>query len=79
MGQLMTMGVVLEDQEVVARAVGAHHVGKHGRSGAVSEPAYDAVCAELERLGAHVERGVFGADLKVESLNDGPITVILER
>lgn len=47
--------------------------------GPVSEPAYDAVCAELERLGAHVERGVFGADMRVESVNDGPITLLLER
>jgi D-aminoacyl-tRNA deacylase len=47
--------------------------------GPVSEPAYDAVCAELERLGAHVERGVFGADMQVESVNDGPITLLLER
>jgi len=47
--------------------------------GEISEPAYDAVCAELERLGAHVERGVFGADMRVESVNDGPITLILEK
>ena len=47
--------------------------------GPVSEPAYDAVCAELERLGARVARGVFGADMRVESVNDGPITLILER
>ena len=46
--------------------------------GPVSEPAYDAVCAELERLGAHVERGVFGADMRVESVNDGPITLVLD-
>ena len=46
--------------------------------GPVSEPAYDAVCAELERLGAHVERGVFGADMRVSSVNVGPITLILE-
>jgi D-aminoacyl-tRNA deacylase len=46
--------------------------------GPVSEPLYEAVCAELERLGAHVERGVFGADMWVESVNDGPITVILD-
>ncbi len=45
----------------------------------VSEPVYAAFCAELERLGAHVERGVFGADMQVESVNDGPITVVLER
>ncbi len=46
--------------------------------GPVSEPAYDAVCAELERLGARVARGVFGADMQVASVNDGPITLILE-
>lgn len=46
--------------------------------GPVSEPAYDAVCVELERLGAHVERGRFGADMRVESVNDGPITLVLD-
>jgi D-tyrosyl-tRNA(Tyr) deacylase len=46
--------------------------------GPVSEPAYDAVCEELERLGAHVERGRFGADMRVESVNDGPITLVLD-
>ena len=44
----------------------------------LSEPTYDAFCAELERLGAPVERGVFGADMRIESVNDGPITVILD-
>jgi D-tyrosyl-tRNA(Tyr) deacylase len=47
--------------------------------GEVSEPVYDAFCAELERLGAHVQRGVFGAQMEVASVNDGPVTVILER
>lgn len=47
--------------------------------GPVSEPAYDAVCAELELLGARVSRGVFGADMRVESVNDGPVTLLLER
>ena len=44
----------------------------------LSEPIYEAVCTELERLGAHVERGVFGADMRVESVNDGPITVLVD-
>ena len=52
--------------------------GRPPRPGPVSEPLYDAVCAELERLGAHVERGVFGADMRVESVNDGPVTLLLE-
>ena len=46
--------------------------------GPVSEPLYDAVCAALENAGTHVERGVFGADMKVSSVNDGPFTVLLE-
>lgn len=46
--------------------------------GPVSEPVYDAVCAALVDLGARVERGVFGADMRVESVNDGPVTLILE-
>ena len=46
--------------------------------GPVSEPLYDAVCAELTRLGASLERGVFGADMQVASVNDGPVTLVLE-
>ena len=43
-----------------------------------SEPAYESFCAALERLGARVARGVFGGDMCVESVNDGPITVLLD-
>lgn len=46
--------------------------------GAVSEPLYDAFCAELERAGSPVQRGIFGADMAVASINDGPITLILD-
>ena len=46
--------------------------------GPVSEPLYEQFCAELERLGAHVERGVFGADMAVSLVNDGPVTLLLE-
>jgi D-tyrosyl-tRNA(Tyr) deacylase len=46
--------------------------------GAVSEPLYEAVCAELERLGATVARGRFGADMQVSLVNDGPVTLVLE-
>jgi D-aminoacyl-tRNA deacylase len=46
--------------------------------GPVSEPVYEMVCAELERLGAHVERGLFGADMQVALVNDGPVTMVLE-
>lgn len=46
--------------------------------GPVSEPLYDAVCAALEAAGTPVERGVFGADMAVTSVNDGPFTVLLD-
>jgi D-tyrosyl-tRNA(Tyr) deacylase len=44
----------------------------------VSEPVYDALCNELERLGTPVERGVFGADMSLELVNDGPVTLVLD-
>ena len=46
--------------------------------GPVSEPVYEAVCDELTRLGAVVARGVFGADMQVGSVNDGPVTLLLD-
>lgn len=46
--------------------------------GPVAEPLVDAVVAELRELGARVETGVFGADMKVTLTNDGPITLVLD-
>ena len=46
--------------------------------GPVAEPLVDAVVDELRKLGAHVETGVFGANMKVSLVNDGPLTIILE-
>jgi len=46
--------------------------------GAVAEPLVDAVAEALTALGAQVQTGVFGADMQVELVNDGPVTVLLE-
>ncbi|SNT59039.1 D-tyrosyl-tRNA(Tyr) deacylase [Streptosporangium subroseum] len=46
--------------------------------GPVAEPLVEAVCIGLRKLGAHVETGVFGADMQVTLTNDGPITLVLE-
>ena len=46
--------------------------------GPVAEPLVDAMVAALRDLGAHVETGVFGANMKVQLTNDGPITIILD-
>jgi D-aminoacyl-tRNA deacylase len=46
--------------------------------GPVAEPLVDAVVSSLRALGAHVETGIFGADMMVSLINDGPVTVIVE-
>ena len=46
--------------------------------GPVAEPFVGAVINELRKLGAHVETGKFGADMKVALINDGPVTIILD-
>jgi D-tyrosyl-tRNA(Tyr) deacylase len=46
--------------------------------GPVAEPLYEHFCASLERQGARVERGRFGADMAVRLVNDGPVTVIVQ-
>jgi D-aminoacyl-tRNA deacylase len=46
--------------------------------GPVAQVRYDEFCAALRRGGATVETGRFGADMAVELVNDGPVTVILE-
>ncbi len=44
----------------------------------VAEPLIDAFVTALRELGAQVSTGVFGADMQVELVNDGPVTVLLE-
>lgn len=46
--------------------------------GAVSEPLVDAFVAALRRRGARVETGRFGAEMAVELVNDGPVTLTLD-
>ncbi len=44
----------------------------------VAEPLVDAFCAALAELGATVATGRFGADMAVELVNEGPVTLLLE-
>jgi len=43
-----------------------------------AEPLYDRFCEELVAAGAPVQRGVFGARMAVELVNDGPVTIVLD-
>lgn len=46
--------------------------------GSIAEPLVDAVVSALRALGARVQTGIFGADMQVSLVNDGPVTVIVE-
>ena len=46
--------------------------------GPVAEPLVEEVCRTLRALGAQVATGRFGADMTVESVNDGPVTLVLD-
>jgi D-tyrosyl-tRNA(Tyr) deacylase len=44
-----------------------------------AEPLYERFCDELAGLSVQVERGVFGARMAVSLVNDGPVTIVLDR
>ena len=47
--------------------------------GDFAEPMYEKFCQALEtETGKRVEKGIFGADMKVSLLNDGPVTIIMD-
>jgi D-tyrosyl-tRNA(Tyr) deacylase len=43
-----------------------------------AEPLYERFCTALRGLGVHVETGVFGARMRLELVNDGPVTIVLD-
>lgn len=46
--------------------------------GQVAEPLVMTVIAALRERGLYVQTGVFGAEMQVELVNDGPMTILLE-
>lgn len=46
--------------------------------GDVAEPIYERCVEKCRERGFNVETGKFGADMKVESVNNGPLTIILD-
>ena len=40
---------------------------------------YDEFNQKLKSKNIHVETGIFGAEMKVELINDGPVTIMLEK
>ena len=58
------------------------HGNRPGFSGAEkperANELYMYFCEKIAAYGVGVKRGVFGADMKIEQFNDGPVTIILE-
>lgn len=44
-----------------------------------AEKLYEYFCEKCSENNIHVEKGTFGADMKVSLLNDGPVTIIIEK
>ena len=51
----------------------------HAAGHDVAIPLYNHYCERLSQLiGSKVQKGVFGADMKVALINDGPVTIIID-
>lgn len=44
-----------------------------------AEPLYEYFIKKCEEEKIHVEKGIFGADMKVSLINDGPVTILMEK
>ena len=44
-----------------------------------AEELYEHFCSECEKNNIKVEKGIFGADMQVSLVNDGPVTIIIEK
>ena len=50
----------------------------HAAKPDVAIPLYDYFNETIQAQGIHLEMGVFGADMKVSLINDGPVTIVLD-
>ncbi|WP_146399990.1 D-aminoacyl-tRNA deacylase [Planctomycetes bacterium CA13] len=45
----------------------------------IADQVYEAYMAFLRDAGLHVEKGIFAADMQVSLVNDGPVTLVIDR
>ena len=45
----------------------------------IANELYEYFCSECQKNNIKVEKGIFGADMKVSLINDGPVTIIIEK
>ncbi|MCR5593305.1 MAG: D-tyrosyl-tRNA(Tyr) deacylase [Saccharofermentans sp.] len=61
--------------DVSSRRPGFFHAARPDKA----IPLYELVISECKAAGFEVQTGEFGADMKVHSVNDGPVTIIIEN
>jgi D-tyrosyl-tRNA(Tyr) deacylase len=75
-------GAVLAVSQFTLAAQGMESGNRPGFSAAappeLGERLYEHFCAVLRAEGLRVETGVFGADMKVALVNDGPVTILFD-
>ena len=73
-GKLLVVSQFTLYADLKSRRPGFSKAAKPG----VAEPLYEKFMAECEARGFIVERGRFGADMQVASVNDGPVTLLFD-
>lgn len=73
-GELLIVSQFTLFADLKSRRPGFSHAAKPD----LAIPLYEKVMAECEARGFHVEHGEFGADMKVSSVNDGPVTLLFD-
>lgn len=51
----------------------------HSASSEIAEPIYNRLVEKLRSSEIHIETGHFGADMQIKLVNDGPVTLIIEK
>lgn len=73
-GELLIISQFTLFADLSSRRPGFSHAAKPD----IAIPLYEKFKAECAALGFHVECGEFGADMKVASVNDGPVTLLYD-
>lgn len=73
-GELLVVSQFTLYADLKSRRPGFSHAAKPD----LAEALYEKFMEECEKRGFHVEHGEFGEDMKVESVNDGPVTLLFD-
>ena len=75
--QRVSRAVLRVDDEIVSEIGAGLCVYLGVERGEPANALYIRFCEELAGQGLRVLRGVFGADMRIEQVNDGPVTIVL--